>query len=139
MVFPVVMYRYESWTVKKAKFHPEPPSLHPLHTISVTGMSFLAVRAWVLSGSVVSDSSRPRGLYLPGSSVHGILQAAILEWVAIPFFIPGCGCLVTLWSVPRTWGKWPGSPCSLGSVQRGAQGTHHVCCGCTSLGREGRV
>ena len=23
---------------------------------------------------------------LPGSSVHGILQARILEWVAIPFF-----------------------------------------------------
>ena len=23
---------------------------------------------------------------LPGSSVHGILQATILEWVAIPFF-----------------------------------------------------
>ena len=23
---------------------------------------------------------------LPGSSVHGILQAGILEWVAIPFF-----------------------------------------------------
>ena len=24
----------------------------------------------------------------PGSSVHGILQARILEWVAIPFSIP---------------------------------------------------
>ena len=28
---------------------------------------------------------RPHGLSLPGSSVHGILQARILEWVAIPF------------------------------------------------------
>ena len=29
---------------------------------------------------------RPHGLYsLPGSSVHGILQARILVWVAIPF------------------------------------------------------
>ena len=29
---------------------------------------------------------RPHGLYsLPGSSVHGILQARILEWVAFPF------------------------------------------------------
>ena len=27
----------------------------------------------------------PHGLYLTGSSVHGILQARILEWVAIPF------------------------------------------------------
>ena len=28
----------------------------------------------------------PMGCSLPGSSVHGILQARILEWVAIPFF-----------------------------------------------------
>ena len=32
----------------------------------------------------MSDSLRPRGP-LPGSSVHGILQARILEWVAISF------------------------------------------------------
>ena len=32
----------------------------------------------------VSDSLQPHGL--PGSSVHGILQARILEWVAISFF-----------------------------------------------------
>ena len=38
-----------------------------------------------VSFSVVSDSLRLHGLYLPGSSVHGILQARILEWVAIPF------------------------------------------------------
>ena len=40
----------------------------------------------VLSRSVVSDTFRPHGLQLPGSSVHGILQARILEWVAMPFF-----------------------------------------------------
>ena len=34
--------------------------------------------------SVVSDSLQPRGLYLPGFSVHGVLQAGILEWVAMP-------------------------------------------------------
>ena len=27
----------------------------------------------------------PRGCSLPGSSVHGILQARILEWVALSF------------------------------------------------------
>ena len=32
----------------------------------------------------MSDSLQPHGS-LPGSSVHGILQASILEWVAIPF------------------------------------------------------
>ena len=35
---------------------------------------------------LVSDSLWPHGLYSPpGSSIHGILQARILEWVAIPF------------------------------------------------------
>ena len=29
---------------------------------------------------------KPVDCSLPGSSVHGILQARILEWVAIPFF-----------------------------------------------------
>ena len=38
------------------------------------------------SHSVMSDSWQPHGLdSLPGSSVHGILQARILERVAIPF------------------------------------------------------
>ena len=38
-------------------------------------------------GSVIKSclTLRPHGLYsLPGSSVHGISQARILEWVAIP-------------------------------------------------------
>ena len=37
----------------------------------------------VVSCSVVSDSLQ-HGCTPPGSSVHGILQARILEWVAIP-------------------------------------------------------
>ena len=40
----------------------------------------------VLSCSVLSDSLQHHELYsLPGSFVHGILQARILEWVAISF------------------------------------------------------
>ena len=39
-----------------------------------------------VSHSVMSDSLRPHGLYsLPGCFVHGIIQARILEWVAISF------------------------------------------------------
>ena len=34
--------------------------------------------------SVASDSLQPMDCSPPGSSVHGILQARILEWVAIP-------------------------------------------------------
>ena len=34
----------------------------------------------------MSNSLWPRGLYIPpGTSVHGILQARILEWVSMPF------------------------------------------------------
>ena len=35
------------------------------------------------SHSVVSDSSDPMDCSLPGSSVHGIFQAKVLEWAAI--------------------------------------------------------
>ena len=37
------------------------------------------------SRSVVSNSCNPMDCSPPGSSVHGILQARILEWVAISF------------------------------------------------------
>ena len=38
----------------------------------------------VLSRSVVSDALRPLDCSPPGSSVHGVLQARILEWAAVP-------------------------------------------------------
>ena len=43
---------------------------------------FMATKGESVSHSVVSDSLQPHG---PGSSVHGILQLKIVEWVAIPF------------------------------------------------------
>ena len=39
----------------------------------------------LLSHSVLSDSAILWTAEEPGSSVHGILQARILEWVVIPF------------------------------------------------------
>ena len=39
----------------------------------------------MLNHSVVSDSLLPMNCSPPDSSVHGIFQARILEWVAIPF------------------------------------------------------
>ena len=39
-----------------------------------------------VSRSIMSDSLRPHSLSPTSSSVHGILQARILEWTAIPFF-----------------------------------------------------
>ena len=40
---------------------------------------------WKWGRSVVSDSSDPMDCSLPGSSVHGIFQAKVLEWGAIAF------------------------------------------------------
>ena len=40
---------------------------------------------WKWSRSVMSDSLRPVDCSPPSSSVHGILQARILEWLAISF------------------------------------------------------
>ena len=40
---------------------------------------------WKWSRSVVSDSLRPMDCSQPDSSVHGVFQARILEWVAISF------------------------------------------------------
>ena len=40
---------------------------------------------WKGSLSVVSDSSHPMDCSLPGSSIHGIFQARVLEWGAIAF------------------------------------------------------
>ena len=45
----------------------------------------LESQKWKWSCSVVSDSLRPMDCSLPGSSVHGIFQARVLEWVAIAF------------------------------------------------------
>ena len=43
---------------------------------------------FVLSHSVMSNSWDAVDCSLPGSSVHGTLQARILEWVAVSFSIP---------------------------------------------------
>ena len=45
----------------------------------------IALKVESISRSVKSDSLQPHGLSPPGSSVHRILQARILEWIAIPF------------------------------------------------------
>ena len=44
----------------------------------------LSINLLLLSHSGVSNSVWPYALLPPGSSVHGILQARLLEWVSIP-------------------------------------------------------
>ena len=57
---------------------------------------------WKWSRSVVSDSSDPMDCSLPGSSVHGIFQAKVLEWVAIAFSTSP----ITSWQIGKQWKQW---------------------------------
>ena len=52
---------------------------------SVLDISYLSKWKWKWSVSVLSYSLRLVDCSPPGSSVHGIFQARILEWVAISF------------------------------------------------------
>ena len=61
MVFPVVMYGCESWTVKKAA------------AAAVKSLQSCPTLCNPIDGSP------------PGSAIPGILQARTLEWVAISF------------------------------------------------------
>ena len=55
--------------------------------IQKTQEIFLPSPPCSVSHSVVPDSLQPCGLNNPPeSSVHGLIQARILNWVAIPFF-----------------------------------------------------
>ena len=58
MLFPIIIYRWDSWTINKTE------------TSSHSCVWFFEI-PWTVAS--------------PGSSVHGILQARIMEWVAIPF------------------------------------------------------
>ena len=60
MAFLVVMYRCESWTIKKAAAAAKSPQSCPTLCDPIDGSP-------------------------PGSSVHGISQTRILEWVALSF------------------------------------------------------
>ena len=91
--------------------------------MQVRGRSMWSVKAKSVSRSIVSDSLGPRGLEPSGSSVHGILQTTILEWVAIPFSRGSSqpsdwtqvsyivGRFFNIWA---TWeAPWPATKCRL--------------------------
>ena len=49
----------------------------------ISSSQFIHYGSGSISHSVVSNSLQPMDYSPPGSSVHGILQARILEWVAV--------------------------------------------------------
>ena len=93
------MYRCESWTIKKAAAATAAKSLQSCPTLckpidgsppGLPSLGFSRQEHW--SGlpfpspmHEVSDYSDPMDCSLPGSSVHGIFQAKVLEWGAIAF------------------------------------------------------
>ena len=87
----------------------------------------------VKSESDVAQSSDPMDCSAPGSSVHGIFQARVLEWSAIAFSDPTRVCCMQLrvltekvmapcsstlaWKIP--WTEEPGRLQSMGSLRVG--------------------
>ena len=70
------------------------PGILQARTLEWVAISFSNAGKWkVKSESEVAQScltlSDPRDCSLPGSSIHGIFQARVLEW--------GCHCLLCLW------------------------------------------
>ena len=55
------------------------------------------------SSSVMSDSSDPMDWSLPGSSIHGIFQAKVLEWGAIAFSDKTSRLMMKSSTVKNTW------------------------------------
>ena len=66
--------------------HQAPPSLGFFRQEHWSALPFPSLihesEKWKWSRSVVSDSSHPMDSSLPGSSIHGIFQARVLEWGA---------------------------------------------------------
>ena len=70
--------------------------------------SVFLVTMWCVSHSVVSDSCDPMVCSPPGSCVHGILQARILEWVVISFSRGSMTWVGHLsWEFPVEHPGWP--------------------------------
>ena len=92
--------------------------------------------------SVVSDSCNPMDCSLPGSSLHGIYQARILEWVAISSsrgsdsgIEPASAALTRGFFITEPPGK-PIYTCVYTHVTTPKQGNFTVCyIGNTRLGR----
>ena len=75
----------------------------------------IKMRQWMCVCSIVFNFCDPMDYSLPGSSVHGIFQAGILEWIAIssfrgsshPRIEPACIFCIGKWILYH-WVTWKG-------------------------------
>ena len=77
------------WSLKPLKsplYQGSKNTLYDLIMVDMCCCVCVGVCVWVLVARSRPTLCDPMDCSLPGSSVHGILQARILEWVAIPFF-----------------------------------------------------
>ena len=85
---PTEVKSFTRWKLKELGLKPLiwTTALSSKRTCSVIKIcSRMFRRWWWFSCSVVSNSCNPMDCSPPGSSVHGISQARILEWVATSF------------------------------------------------------
>ena len=83
----LISIQFQIW-MKQTKMkspHWSHPSFSPNTNFVSWSPRFLLFGKWKWSRSFVSDSLRPVDCSPPSSSIHGILKARILEWVAISF------------------------------------------------------
>ena len=57
----------------------------PITSWEINGKTMETMRDFILVGLQTHCLENPMDCSLPGSSLHGILQARVLEWVAISF------------------------------------------------------
>ena len=85
---PTEVKSFTRWKLKELGLKPLiwTTALSSKRTCSVIKIcSRMFRRWWWFSCSVVSNSCNPMDCSPPGSSIHGIIQARILVWVAISF------------------------------------------------------
>ena len=77
---------YSPWGHKESDTIEQLTHINAVFSKKLAFKIFLKNREKVLVAQPCPTLCNPMDCSLPGSSVHGILQARILEWIAIPFF-----------------------------------------------------
>ena len=92
--------RVRLWVTPWMAAHQAPPSLRFCRQEHWSGLPFPSPMRESDVAQLCPTLSDPMDCSLPGSSVHGIFQARVLEWGAIAFSIEGAAAAKSLQSCP---------------------------------------